>query len=180
MSVTFNKPPPCLIIDIEASFVNTGNNHHVAIYRDEKGNLQDDIKSFMEVVQRKNDGLTAIDYNFRNTEGWIFQFTLKQNEYFVFPNEQTGFIPKEIDLLDSENNHKISQNLFRTQKISRLKYGNSVVREYVFRHHLETNLNDSKELKDIAYKAINSLSYFENIVKVRLNHIGNIVQVGEY
>jgi len=66
------------------------------------------------------------------------------------------------------------------QKFSKIIYGNSAVRDYVFRHHLETSVDDKKELKDIAYKSIKSLPAFEKIIKVRINHIGQIVKIGEY
>ena len=36
------------------------------------------------------------------------------------------------------------------------------------------------ELKEIAYKSIKSLGYFDGIAKVRINNIGDIVSVGEY
>ncbi|MDN4166376.1 type II CRISPR RNA-guided endonuclease Cas9 [Cytophagales bacterium LB-30] len=162
---------------IPADFVNTGNNHHVAIYRDADGNLQDDIKSFFEAVTRINNRLDLID---KDKPNWDFLYTIKQNEYFVFPNPKTGFNPSEINLKDRKNYNQISPNLFRVQKISRLSYGNSVVREYVFRHHIETILNDSTELKDITYKNIKSLGHLENVIKVRINHLGDIIQVGEY
>jgi len=35
-------------------------------------------------------------------------------------------------------------------------------------------------LKDITFKNIKSLQYLENVVKVRINHLGKIVQVGEW
>lgn len=165
---------------IAVDFVNTGNNHHVAFYKDEKGNLQDRVTSFYEAVERVNQGLSIIYKTYNQEVEWQFQFTMKQNEYFIFPNEITGFNPNEIDLLNSENYHLISPNLFRVQKFSKLQYGNSVIREYVFRHHFETTLNDKKELKDIAYKNIKSLSGLGGIVKVRINHLGKIVKVGEY
>ena len=47
---------------------------------------------------------------------------MKQNEYFVFPNEKTGFNPMEIDLLDPNNYAVISPNLFRVQKIGSNDY----------------------------------------------------------
>lgn len=159
-------------------FVNTGNNHHVAIYRDEMGNLQDDVVSFFDATERISQGLSAINY--RKNEGWNFLFSMKQNEYFVFPNTETGFSPNEINLLDPDNYHLVSPNLFRVQKFSKVIYGNNAVRDYVFRHHLETTINDKKELKDFAYKSIKSLSIFNSIIKVRLNHIGQIVSIGEY
>jgi CRISPR-associated endonuclease Csn1 len=49
----------------------------------------------------------------------------------------------------------------------------------VFRNHLETKLEDKKELINIAYKQIKSLGYFEKMVKVRINHLGAIVHLGE-
>ncbi len=161
-------------------FVNTGNNHHVAIYRDEKGNLQEKVVSFYEAVIRINQGLTAVDKTFKSNEGWTFLFTLKQNEYFVFPNEKTGFKPNEIDLLDINNYHLISPNLFRVQTLSVIQYGNSTIRDFKFRNHLETILNDNKVLKETSFMQIKSMAPLENIIKVRINHLGKIVQVGEY
>ena len=43
---------------------------------------------------------------------------MKQNEYFVFPNEQTGFKPQEIDLMNANNWGIISPNLYRVQKFT--------------------------------------------------------------
>lgn len=161
---------------IGVDYVSTGNNHHLAIYRDEKGNLQDEVVSFYDAVIRRNLGLSVINKNHQN--GWKFLFSMKQNEFFIFPSET--FNPHEIDLLNPINNHLISSNMFRVQKFSKVEYGNSSVRDYVFRHHLETTLNDTKELKDITYKSIKSLRYFESIIKARINHLGQIVQIGEY
>lgn len=161
-------------------FVNTGNNHHAAIYKDDKGNLQENVVSFFDATTRVNLGLPIIDKTYKEKEGWQFLFSMKQNEYFVFPNEQTGFNPSEIDLLNPDNYSLISPNLFRVQKFSKVQTGNSFVRDYFFRHHLETTLNDSKELRNITYKRIQSLAPLEKITKVRVNHIGQIVTVGEY
>jgi CRISPR-associated endonuclease Csn1 len=163
---------------IPTDFVSTGNNHHVAIYRDENGNLQEEVVSFMEAVSRKNLGLPIIQKN--HPEDWEFLFTMKQNEYFVFPNEKTGFDPNAIDLMDPKNYKLISPNLFRVQTLSIVKYGNNVIREFKFRHHLETILNDRKELQNLVYKQIKSLNPLTEIIKVRINHIGQIVQTGEY
>lgn len=183
---------------LPVDFVSTSNNHHVAIYRDTEGKLQERVVSFYEAVIRVNLGLPIIfkdpkmiiDKVLENDitepiilenlpeKDWEFLFTMKQNEMFVFPNEETGFNPAEIDLKDPANKHLISPNLFRVQKFSKVVYGTSAVRDYVLRHHLETSINDTKELKDIAYKSIKSLGYFENIIKVRLNHLGDIIQIG--
>ena len=158
-------------------FVNTNNNHHVAIYRDEKGNLQENVVSFFEALARKTTGLTLIDKDYKKQDGWEFLFTLKQNEYFVFTNEETNFNPAEIDLLDEKNFHLISPNLFRVQRIS--------TKNYMFTHHLETQsisseiLKNKKELSKVTYNFIQATSHLDKIIKVRLNHLGKIVQVGE-
>src|SRR5690606_9660796 len=111
-----------------------------------------------------------VDRIFNSHLGWKFLFTMKQNEFFVFPNESTGFDPNDIDLLNPENSEIISQNLFRVQKLSN--------GDYWFRHHLETNVEVKSELKNIAYKRC-SLAGIKGIKKVRINHIGQIVKVGE-
>jgi len=164
----------------EVDFVSTSNNHHVAIYRDADGNLQENVVSFFEVVTRVNNGEPIIDKEYKQNEGWEFLFSMKQNEYFVFPNEKTGFNPKEVDLMNPENYSLISPNLFRVQTMSKVTYGNNVIRDYKFRHHLETMVKDIKELTGITYKQYKTLSFADIIVKVRVNHIGQIVSVGEY
>ncbi|MGQ2175511.1 type II CRISPR RNA-guided endonuclease Cas9, partial [Ornithobacterium rhinotracheale] len=161
-----------------SDFVSTGNNHHIAIYRDKDGNLQDNVVSFFEAVERVNQGLPIIDKKFNQDLGWEFLFTMKQNEMFVFPNDD--FDINDIDLLEEKNYHLISKHLYRVQTISKVEANNSFVRDFMFRHHLETNVSKVKELKDIAYKQVKSLNGLEGIVKVRINHIGKIVSVGEY
>ena len=165
---------------IPVDFVNTGNNHHVAIYKDENGDLQENVVSFFDTTTRVNLGLPIIDKSYKEKEGWQFLFSMKQNEYFVFVNEQTGFNPKDIDLLNPENYHLISPNLFVVQTMSKVMYGNAIIRDYKFRHHLETTKNDQKELKGTTFKQYKTLNEFDKIIKVRINHIGQIVSVGEY
>jgi CRISPR-associated endonuclease Csn1 len=53
-------------------------------------------------------------------------------------------------------------------------------KNYYFRHHLETNVEDTKELRDIAWKSIRSNNHLKGIVKIRVNHLGQIVKTGEY
>ncbi len=152
-------------------FVSTSNNHHVAIYRDADGNLQENVVSFYEATARAMLGLPIIDKEYKQEEGWKFLFTMKQNEYFVFPNKATGFDPNEIDLKNPDNYAIISPNLFRVQKFA--------TKDYVFRHHLETTVDSNNQLKEITWKR-GGLSLIDGIVKVRVNHIGQIVDVGEY
>lgn len=173
---------------IPIDFVNTGNNHHVAIYRkpvmDKKGQIMFDVGgnpkyeldevvvSFFEAVTRINLGQPVVDKDYRSSEGWQFLFSMKQNEYFVFPNERTGFNPKELDLLNPNNYKLISPNLFRVQKIG--------LNDYTFRHHLETSIQcSSNELKFITWIRCGK-NGINGVVKVRVDHIGRLVSVGEY
>ena len=195
-----------LILDDEGNtqptdFVSTSNNHHVAIYRkpsldkngqvktDEDGNviyeLEENVVSFFEATSRVNMGLPIIDKEFKKEEGWQFLFTMKQNEYFVFPRYETfvdengneqqikTFDPKDIDLMNPDNYALISKNLYRVQKFT--------YKNYVFRHHLESTIDLSGyNLRGVTWVDFRSSKGLDDIVKVRINHIGQIVYVGEY
>ena len=118
-------------------------------------------------------GQPVVDHDYRKSEGWKFLFSMKQNEYFVFPNPQTGFDPLEIDLMDPKNYAVVSENMFRVQSLSS--------RDYWFRHHLETSVeNKDLNTRDVIWRRIRTVDTLTGIVKVRVNHIGQIVQVGEY
>ncbi len=179
-----------------SDFVSTGNNHHVAIYRkpkldkygqeivDENGNIQyeldEKIVSFYEATSRDLQGLPIIDKSYKREDGWQFLFTMKQNEYFVFPRYDSEgnmlFNPKDYDeewFKNPDNYAIISPNLFRVQKFS--------YKNYVFRHHLETTINlSSYALRGTTWTDFRSSKGLDCIVKVRVNHIGQIVSVGEY
>lgn len=157
---------------LPTDFVNTANNHHVAIFVDTEGNWHEHVVSFFEATASALLGLPIIDKNYKSEEGWKFLFSMKQNEYFVFPDKKTGFIPSEIDLMDSKNYPLISPNLYRVQKFSSLFY--------IFRHHLETNVEELNELRDTTWKSIRSVKNLDGVIKVRINHIGAIVAVGDY
>lgn len=177
-------------------YVNTGNNHHVAVYRkpklDKNGQqlLDDDgepqfefdenIVSFYEATSRAMQGFPIIDKEYKKEEGWQFMFTMKQNEYFVFPryDEKGNMVFNPLDYDETwykniDNYSTISQNLFRVQKFS--------FKNYVFRHHLETTIDNSGyNLRGITWTDFRSSKGLDLIVKVRVNHIGQIVSVGEY
>jgi CRISPR-associated endonuclease Csn1 len=155
---------------VPVDFVSASNNHHVSIYRDEKGNLQEEVVSFIEAVTRKNLEMPIIKK--QHEKGWEFLFSMKKNEFFIFPSE--GFNPQEIDLLNPDNYHLISPNMYRVQKFGSLLSG------FWFRHHLETQIETPKELKGSTFKVIQSANNLKNTIKIRINHLGQIVQIGEY
>ena len=156
---------------IPTDYISTGNNHHVAIYMDADGNLQEQVVSLLEAVTRVNLGLPVIDRNYKRDEGWTFLFSMKQNEFFVFPDPETGFDPADYDLMDVANYPLISRHLFRVQALA--------VKDYFFRHHLETNVSRESVLRNITWKRIQNPNGLKGAVKVRIDHLGNIVHVGE-
>lgn len=159
---------------LPTDFVSTSNNHHIAIFEDEDGNYHERVVSFFDAVSKKckHQQLPVVDKNWNRDLGWKFLFTMKQNEYFVVPDPEQGFNPQEIDLADEANAAIISPHLFRVQKIT--------TNDYTFRHHLETTIDVSKPLKDTTWKRIQNANGLKGFVKVRVNHVGKIVEIGEY
>jgi len=99
-------------------------------------------------------------------DNWQLQQSLQQNEMFIL-----GMHKADAEKALAEKDYQtISNHLYRVQKISNTNY--------VFRHHLETELNDSNEA-NIAkrFYSIRSISAFEkqNPIKVSVNNIGKIV-----
>ncbi len=155
-------------------FVSTGNNHHVAIYQDEHGELHEEVVSFFEAVERKRNNISIVNKYPR--KDWNFLFSMKQNEMFLFPSDE--FDPNQYDLLSLNNHPLTSKHLFRVQKLS--------TKNYVFNHHLETNakgaedFKNKKTLSETTYKFYQSPKYLKDCLKVRLNHLGDIIHIGEY
>ena len=156
-------------------YVQTASTHHIAVYLDATGNLQDVAVSFLEATTRKALGIPVVDTEYHAAEGWHFLFSMKQNEYFIFPDIEHGFDPKSIDLFDPKNKAEISKRLYRVQKMSKTDSG----RDYYFRHHLETTVDDNKELMGTTFKRIRTVDSLEGIIKVRVNHLGDILPAKE-
>lgn len=138
-------------------FVHTRNNHHIAIYEDEKGNRYEKVVTFWEAIERKQQGIPLIDKNPGVEHKFITSMQI--NDLFVF-----NLDPLEIDFYKEDNWPIISKNLYRVQKLTN--------RDYVFRHHLETTLkNDSAMIRIQDIKKMNG-------VKVVLDHFGRVIQIG--
>ena len=137
--------------------------------------MHERVVSLFDAIQLVNAGEPVIDKLYNHGIGWQFLFTMKQNEMFVFPSED--YDPKEIDLMDVKNAKLISPNLFRVQKIA--------AKNYYFRHHLDTTVENNTQLVGMTYIPIWVTNNLNGIVKVRinqvrLNHLGEIVKVGDY
>jgi CRISPR-associated endonuclease Csn1 len=166
-------------------FVSTRNNHHIAIYRDSNGNLQENVVSFWDALERKKNDLPVIiktpkliwdniiERGFDNQEilqklpldSWEFVTSIAQNEMFVFNLSQ-----EELkDAIKTGDKKSISKNLYRVQTISES--------DYRFRHHLETQITDSpiaKELKQ--FIRIKSLPKMTGI-KVKIDYLGAVREI---
>ena len=143
-----------------------GNKHHIAIFEDGEGKLSEEVVSFFEASERIANHQPII--NSHNDAGHPLKFTLKQNDYFVFPADD--FDPSEVDLLNHENYALISPNLFRVQKLTD--------GDYFFRHHLETTVESDRRTLNKLWKRISSRGLM-GVKKVQVSRLGEIVKVGE-
>lgn len=168
-------------------YVKPGNNHHVAIYKDKDGNLQEHIATFWHAVERKKykvpivienpslvwDSLQAkkeeLPQSFLEklpADGWTLQFTMQQNEMFVL-----GMNDEDWELVVREKNRKVISNyLYLVWSVSES--------DFWFRHHLETknselkSIDTAKESKRYyRRKSIGALLQL-NPKKVRVNVLG--------
>ena len=172
----------------DIAFVKPGNNHHVVIYEDQDGKWQEHIATFWHAVERKKYGLPIIITNpdqvwecvtdempeaFVNqlpaSATWKFKFSMQQNEMFILGMEEELY----QDAMAHEDYALLSKYLYRVQKLA-TKY-------YVFRHHLETRVDDdSKEAmqmgKFIRLQSLKALQQ-NNPHKVYVNVMGKITEI---
>ena len=135
------------------AFVKPGNNHHVAIYKDEKGNWQEHIVTFWHAVERKKYGIPYIitdlagawdkvtdkmPESFVNqlpeSATWQIVFSMQQNEMFVLGMDEEQY----QEAIRTEDYALLSKHLYRVQKMTK--------GDYYFRHHLETTVDDDSSI----------------------------------
>ncbi|MFB2119792.1 type II CRISPR RNA-guided endonuclease Cas9 [Parapedobacter sp. 2B3] len=167
---------------IRNGYAITGKNHHALIYKDENGKYNDKVVSFWEAVaiglqnvEEHGNPYPIINRN-DNDELGVFQFSMQINDLFVFdlkhaenPQEEN-----EVDFFDDKNRKRISDKLFRVQKMSKKSSGEFDIH---FRHHLETSVN--RNIKEVSWINIRSNKLLERITKIRVNHLGEIIKIGE-
>jgi CRISPR-associated endonuclease Csn1 len=138
-------------------WVNPRNNHHVLIYRDYNGNLQEQVVQFWTVVERRVQGLPTY---ILPEDGKEMVVTLETNDMFLL-----GLSSEDYHVY-KENYGYLSQHLYRVQKISESYYN--------FRYHLaSTLLNDYEEKRIQSFKAWETL----NPIKVKISELGGIIRV---
>ena len=167
-------------------FVSTQNNHHLAIYRTPKGKLVESIVTFWDAVDRARYGIPLVITRPREvmeqvllrgdvpesvlsllpSSDWVFVDSLQQDEMVVI-----GLSDEELQrALEAQDYRKLSEHLYRVQKVSSLYY--------VFRYHLETSVADDKNTSGRIPKfhRVRSFSDYErrNVRKVRVDLLGRI------
>lgn len=90
-------------------WVNPRNNHHVLIYKDEKGNLKEEVVTFWTVVERKRTGQSAYQLPI---DGKEIVTTLHINDMFLL-----GLNEEEINW-EKTDYIILKEHLYRVQKLS--------------------------------------------------------------
>ena len=94
-------------------WVNPRNNHHVLIYKDEKGNLKEEVVTFWTVVERKRTGQSVYQLPI---DGKEIVTTLHINDMFLL-----GLSEDEINW-ENPDYKVLKQHLFKIQTLSQMFY----------------------------------------------------------
>ena len=170
-------------------FVAPGNNHHLALYKDDDGNVVESIVTFWQAVERARYGLPIVVASPREVmekalaipglpesvlkalpaSNLRLMEVLRMNDMFLI-----GMTDEEIQVaIETKDYSTLSRHLYRVQKLSS--------RYYVFRYHLETEVKDEKNTtgnipkfyRIVSFNAYNKL----NPRKVKIDLLGRILLV---
>lgn len=168
-------------------YVKPGNNHHVALYLNPEGKVEECVVTFWNAVNRKKARLPIIvdnpaevwDYinasNLEISEDVLsslplpdrkFLVSMQQNEMFLLGMSDEEF----ADAVSSANRSAICDHLYRVQKLSS--------HDYVFRYHLETTVdNDTAAKNAMKFHSVRSYNAFQalNPRKVKISLLGEIL-----
>jgi CRISPR-associated endonuclease Csn1 len=146
-------------------YAETDNNHHLAIYCNSEGELQESIVSFYEAVKRKIAGMPIIDEH--PQPGWQLVLTMQENEMIVLGMNDDDF---EKSITNSEY-QLLNKHLYRVQSLS---HG-----DYYFCLHTESKASDKNECLKLGsilrIRGVNSLQKY-NPHKVKIDIMGRITK----
>lgn len=133
-------------------YAKKGNNHHIAIYQDKKGEYHEMVVSFWDAVERKKYGVPVVIEHPHELwdslldkelpqeflaklplDDWQFILSMQENEMFVLGMEEDEF----NDAIERQEYNTLNKHLYRVQKISHA--------DYTFRYHTETKVDDKYE-----------------------------------
>ena len=166
------------------TFVQSGNNHHLALYRTPKGKLVGLIVTFWGAVDRARYGIPLVITHPREVmeqvlqrgdipesvlrslppSDWVFVESLQMNEMVII-----GLSDEELQrALEAQDYRKLSEHLYRVQKLS--------VGKYFIRYHLDTDVDEDNRSGRIPKFYQLSLDAYKknNVRKVRVDLLGRI------
>jgi CRISPR-associated endonuclease Csn1 len=162
-------------------FVKPGSNHHIALYIDKEGSIQEHVVTFFHAVQRELSGLPAIIKNpaevwekvaqkeYISQEfleklpdaNWSCKLSMKANDLFVFGLDGDAL----NEAFRSNDLTTLAKHLFRVRKLTSGSYW--------FQHHYETEPRESVADKQ-AGRAIQASKSTMNGIKVKIDRLGRI------
>src|SRR5690606_15996437 len=134
-------------------WVNPRNNHHVLIYKDEKGNLKEEVVTFWTVVERKRTRQSAYQLPI---DGKEIVTTLHINDMFLL-----GLKEDEINWEDPDY-ALLREHLYRVQKLTS--------GDYFFREAKASSINNKNEEKRLSMKGL----FLLTPIKVKISVTGKI------
>lgn len=166
------------------TFVQSGNNHHLALYRTPKGKLVGLIVTFWGAVDRARYGIPLVITHPREVmeqvlqrgdipesvlrslppSDWVFVESLQMNEMVII-----GLSDEELQrALEAQDYRKLSEHLYRVQKLS--------VGKYFIRYHLDTDVDEDNRSGRIPKFYQLSLDAYKknNVRKVCVDLLGRI------
>ena len=166
------------------TFVQSGNNHHLALYRTPKGKLVGSIVTFWDAVDRARYGIPLVITHPREVmeqvlqrgdipeqvlsllppSDWVFVDSLQQDEMVII-----GLSDEELQrALEAQDYRKLSEHLYRVQKLSAGKY--------FIRYHLDTDVDEDNRSGRIPKFYQLSLDAYKknNVRKVRVDLLGRL------
>ena len=141
-------------------WVNPRNNHHVLIYKDEKGNLKEEVVTFWTVVERKSKGFPTYQLP---AEGKEIVTALHINDMFLL-----GLNEDEINWVNPDY-EILRDSLYRVQKLTS--------GDYFFRKHKSSTVTDD-DYKQIRGFGDGKTGWFTfNPIKVKVSVSGKISRI---
>ena len=139
-------------------WVNPRNNHHVLIYKDEKGNLKEEVVTFWTVVERKRTGQSVYQLPI---DGKEIVTTLHINDMFLL-----GLSEDEINW-ENPDYKVLKEHLYRVQKLTS--------GDYFFRKHKSSTVTDDdyKQIRGLREGKTGWLTF--NPIKVKISVSGKII-----
>ena len=139
-------------------WVNPRNNHHVLIYKDEKGNLKEEVVTFWTVVERKRTGQSAYQLPI---DGKEIMTTLHINDMFLL-----GLNEEEINW-ENPDYEVLKDHLYRVQKFTS--------GDYYFRKALTSSIQNAEEKQQINSFGMGKNGWStHNPIKVKISVSGKI------